>query len=147
MIHQLAQKTVWITNVPAASITSASFTTASVDLRGWGHCSIYFKLGAIGAAAMIALKVQEADDDSTYTDVPGLVTAGAAGEGRIPQATDDDLLFAFHFPTQGRKRYVDLVATVGAAATWAIAFAVLSRGKEAPNSSAERGVDSALHLP
>lgn len=147
MQKQLAEKLVWIINVPAAAVNAAAFTTASVDLRGWGHCSVYFRLGAIGAAAMTVLRIQESDDDSSYATVTGLDCSGSTGEGRLPQATDDDKTFAFHFPTTGRKRYIDLNATAGAADTWAVAYAVLSRGKEAPNTSAERGVDSALHLP
>ena len=148
MIPTQITKTVSITP-PGAIVDDTSYTTAAVDTKGWEYATIYVYLGATDIA-MAALKVQESDDNSAYSDVTGLVygtsTNSAGSTSTLPSATDDNKFFAFHVDLKGRKRYLDLVATAGngAAGTYLTAWAVLSRGKEFPNSATERGLSQEL---
>lgn len=136
MIETQNQKIINVTP-PAAIKDAASFATTSIDTKGWKYCTILFCLGATDIA-MTALKVQEADDDSTYVDITGATFAGA-----LPSATDDNKVYAFHINLRGnRKRYLDLVATAGdgAAGTFGSAIAILSNGEANPASATAAGL-------
>jgi len=99
--------------LPQAILDNATATSNVVDLSGAKYCYIKVQLGATDIA-MTVLKVQESDartDATTLTsgaDITGLTFAGS-----LPSATDDNKTYLFAFPTEGRKRYVNLVATVG----------------------------------
>jgi hypothetical protein len=135
MINAQASKIVSITP-PAAIIDNASATTASVDCKGWDYAVITVYLGAMDIAVS-AMKLQEADDDSTYADITGATFAAA-----LPQATDDNKFYRFFVDLKGRKRYLDLVLTLGdgAAGTYCTAWAELSRGENAPYDATTRGL-------
>src|SRR5688572_16313347 len=112
MLHALSRKVVVVTN-PAAIVDNASFTTGEIDTLGWDYATILVHLGATDIA-MTVLKVQESDvSGSGMADVTGLVCSGTTGDGRLPTATDDNKVFAFFIDLRGRKRYLDLVATIG----------------------------------
>ena len=135
---------------PAAIVDNASYTTAELDTKGWSYCTIYAYLGATDIA-MTALKVQESDTaGSGHADVTGLVFGTSTNidgsTSALPSATDDNKLYAFDIDLRGRKRYLDVVATAGdgTTGTYLVAWAVLSRGAEAPVSSSERGCDEVL---
>jgi hypothetical protein len=149
MKHLLATKFVAITP-PGAIVDNTSWTTASIDTQGFKQCSIFVLFGAMDIA-MVALKVQESNDDGSadaYADVTGLVY-GATGFTALPSATADNTCFAFHVDLRGRKRYLDVVATGGdgSAGTYMTAWAVLSRGETQPDTLAERGLAGELALP
>lgn len=130
---------------PAAIKDNASYTTASIDTKGWDYCTIIVQLGATDIA-MAALKVQDSPDDITFADVDGLDTDGDADHqgdvAALPSATDDDKFVIFEIDCRYVDRYLDLVATAGdgAAGTFLSALAILSRGKDSPVSASERGV-------
>lgn len=136
---------------PAAIVDNASLTTASVDTQGYAFARIFLYLGATDIA-MTALKIQESDNDSSYSDVTGLVygtsTDVAGSTSALPTATDDNKCFVFEIDLRGRKRYLDLVATCGdgAAGTYVCAFALLSRAGDAPISASERGLGNILRV-
>jgi hypothetical protein len=96
---------------------------------------------------LVALKVQESDDDSTYTDIDELDFSDTAQKDidgvalGLPSATDDNKVLLAEIDMRGRKRYLRLVATAGdgATGTYLVAFAILSRGGQGPVSSADRG--------
>lgn len=144
MITALDQKIQSITP-PGAIIDNAALTTAPIDTKGYDWCDLFVMLGATDIA-MAALKLQESDDNATYTDVPGADFAtGTQPDGTaaaLPSATQDNTFFAFRVKLNARMRYLDLVATGGdgTAGAYITAFAVLSRAKELPNTSAERGL-------
>ena len=102
---------------------------------------------------MAALKVQESDNSgmSGAADISGLVygtstLADSSITSSLPSATADNTVFAFDIPLNGRKRYLDVVATAGdgTAGTYMTVLALLSRGKEVPNSATERGLAAVL---
>lgn len=138
---------------PAAIVDNASLTTATIDTLGFAYCRVLVYLGATDIA-MTALKIQESDDSgmSGAADVTGLVygtsTDIAGSTSALPSATDDNKCFAFEIELKGRKRYLDLVATCGdgAAGTFAIAFALLSRASDVPVTKTERGYGNILRV-
>lgn len=151
MIENQNQKIVVLTP-PAAIVDNAAFTTATLDTLGWAYCTIYCVFGAMDIA-MAALKVQESNDSgmSGAADVTGLVygtsaLADSTTTSSLPSATSDNTVFAFDISLNGRKRYLDVSATGGdgSAGTYLTIFAVLSRGKEVPNSASERGLAAVL---
>jgi hypothetical protein len=138
MINFLDQKILGITP-PAAIVNNASFTTAEVDSVQNGvkydWASVYVYLGATDVA-VTQCKIQESDTSgSGFVDITGAVLS--------PTATDDNKFFVFHIDMRKRKRYLDLVLTIGSGTTggFVTAFAILSRSKEVPSSALLRGAN------
>jgi hypothetical protein len=147
MIETQNQKVVVITP-PAAAVNNASPATAEIDTYGFSYVDIYVALGATDIA-LTALKVQESDQSGAgMADIPDAVY-GAAGAPALPAATDDNKVFGFHLDMRGRKRYLDLVATVGngVAGAFVFAWAVLSRAAQTPRDAAGRGLAAELFVP
>ena len=136
---------------PAAIVDNASYTTSTIDTKGYAYLRVFAYLGATDIA-MAALKLQESDDSgmSGAADITGLVygtSANVAGStSALPSATDDNKCFVFEVDLRGRKRYIDLVATAGdgTTGTYLTAFALLSRPGDVPVSASERGFGDIL---
>ena len=136
---------------PAAIVDNASFTTATIDTLGYNYLTVYCYIGALDIA-FTALKLQQSDDSgmSGAADISGCVygtsTDAYGTASALPTATDDNKIFAFHVNLNGKKRYVDLVATIGdgAAGGYMAAFAVLSNGQSEPNSLVEQNFGGLL---
>lgn len=92
----------------AAKQRSASATGGDVDLKGYinpggRQMKAYISVGAAtGTGETLAVKIQEADDTSSYTDI-----TGAAFTSVGTNATTEEI----HFRTN--KRYVRAIATLG----------------------------------
>lgn len=154
MIHLQGVKIVPVTP-PGAILDNTSPTTNVIDTAGFDHCLIVVQLGALDIA-MTALKVQESDVAASGTaltsgaDVPGLVYGTdkniAGSVSALPVATDDNKFFGFDVDLRARKRYLDVVATVGdgAAGTFLNIFAILSRAEVMPVTAAQRGFGDVL---
>jgi len=142
MIQTQEQKVVAITP-PAAIVDNTAFATASIDTEGWDYLDVYVLFGAMDIA-MAALKLTTSDTDSNYADLDGADFSVAPAT--LPSASDDNHLFHIGVDLRGKKRYFDLSATGGdgTAGTYAVAWAVLSRGHEGPTSAAERGFTQEL---
>lgn len=134
---------------PEAIKNNDSYAVAELDTFGFRYCTILVCLGATDAA-LTALKVTESDTaGSGHGDVTGLVY-GASGATALPSATSDGSIFAFFIDLKGRKRYLDMVITVGVGASvggFYTVLALLSRAEESPNSLAERGLAGIQRLP
>ena len=137
-------KTVLITP-PAARVNNGSFTTAAIDTAGYGKAAIFFATGDLDIALTV-LKLQEDDASGmgSASDITGCVF-GASGAPALPTASDDNKIYGFFVNLAGRKRYLDLVVTVGngTAGCFGTAWAVLYNG-EIPNTAAERGLAAQL---
>lgn len=140
---------------PAAKVDDASATTAALDTRGFDYCRIVVYLGDIDAA-MTVLKVQESDAaGSGFTDVTGLVFGTSdnltGSTSSLPGTGDDDDFFVFDIDLRGRKRYLDIAATVGSASSSTGAYlaiwAELSGGETTPDTATERGCNQVLQVP
>lgn len=128
---------------PGAIVDDASYTTASVDTKGWDYLTVVTYLGATDIA-MAALKLQTSDTDGSYADLTGADYSVTT----LPSATDDNKFFLIEVDLRGKKRYFDLVATAGngAAGTYLTAFAILSRGSKGVSSDAARGIADTLQV-
>lgn len=131
---------------PGAIVDNADFATTAIDTAGFGKCAVFFTLGATDIA-MTALKLQQSDDSgmSGAADISGAVY-GASGAPALPSATDDNKVYAFHVSLQGKKRYIDLVATAGngSTGTYGSAVAVLYNGNDFDPTATDQGVAGSL---
>lgn len=130
---------------PGALIDNASATTAEVDTLGFAYLTIVAHLGATDIA-MTALKVTESDTSgSGHADVTGLVYGTSTdidgNTSALPSATDDNGFFVFNIDLRGRKRYIDVTATVGDGTTGAYLtiIGILSRGATGPSDETAIG--------
>lgn len=139
---------------PVAIKDNSGWTTTSIDTKDWEYCTIIVTLGATDIA-MAALKVQESNDDGSadaYADVSALVFGGSGitdidgAAAALPTDAKDNKVYVFEIDCTKRKRYLDLVATAGdgSTGTFLSAVAILSRGKIAPVSAADRGAEQIL---
>jgi hypothetical protein len=137
-----------VNSVVPESITSASGTvTNTVDCKDWDYCQIYVIFGAVGAA-VAALKIQEADDNSTFTDVVGTrvgTDTDMAGAATTLPSTAN-VVFRFDVDCRNRKRYLKPIVTAGAGATLVSAIAVLSRGAIGPHVVADTGATDVMRV-
>ncbi|CAB4141838.1 hypothetical protein UFOVP422_12 [uncultured Caudovirales phage] len=131
---------------PGAIVDNADFVTAAIDTAGFGKCAVFFTLGATDIA-MTALKLQQSDDSgmSGAADITGAVY-GASGAPALPSATDDNKVYAFHVSLQGKRRYLDLVATAGngSTGTYGSAVALLYNGNDFDPTATDQGVAGSL---
>ena len=131
---------------PGAIVDNADFTTTAIDTAGFGKVAVFFSLGATDIA-MSALKLQQSDDSgmSGAADITGAVY-GASGATALPSATDDNKVYAFHVSLQGKKRYLDLVATAGngSTGTYGSGIAVLYNGTDFDPTATDQNVAGSL---
>ena len=104
-------------SVPISLNNATSAVTNVVDTLGFagGELLMVASLGAT-AGNFPSFKVQESDDNSSFSDVTGCVVATSldieGGATDLPDGTGDDTgLYVFQIQLTGsRKRYVKLVA-------------------------------------
>ena len=97
----------------AASRNAGAVNSTGIALAGYkGDVHLHISVGSVGAAGTLDVKLQESDDDSTYTDV----ASGAATQ--ITAAGSATLRKAVRAFT---KKYYRVTATVG---TNAVVFGV-----------------------
>jgi hypothetical protein len=151
MIHGQSTKVVNLTP-PAAIIDNSAVTVAELDTLGFDYCEIYVALGATDIA-MTVLKVTESDTaGSGHADVTGLVfgtsTNTAGSTSALPTATDDNDVFKFEIDLRGRKRYLDMGATVGDGTngTYICIIAILSRAEAMPKTATLQGCNQTLRV-
>ena len=137
---------------PAAIIDNSAVTVAELDTLGFDYAQIVVILGATDIA-MTALAVTESDSaGSGHANVTGLVYGTSTDidgdTSALPSATDDDGFFVFDIDLRGRKRYLDMSATVGdgAAGTFITIIAILSRAENEPVTATERGAKNVLRV-
>ncbi len=147
MLH--TDKKAFIVVPPVASINGAGAAALVIDTLGFQYLEIWMMLGAL-AADMTALKLQESDVKASATtltsgvDISGTVfvtdTNDAGGATAYPTtASDANKIYKWEIDLRGRKRYILLVATAGAGATYIAALAELSRGAQVPTLAADKG--------
>lgn len=92
--------------------SGSTYYSASIDMAQYLEVAMVLNCGEGQAGGIVALELQESDDDSTFTDISGNDTLIAAREDT---GTDQ----ALYFGAQVRgvtKRYVRIKATVSGAA-------------------------------
>lgn len=133
MIHSQMEKIVGA--VPAAVGTSA--VTLTIDTLGYDYASVSV-LRASNASTVFAsvLKVEESDDNSSYSNVSGLV---GGTDFTIPVVSDTAsvAVVKLDVDTKAKKRYLKVTATPAVSVN-TVVTARLSRG-DAPTTAAEAG--------
>ena len=142
MLYPTTFKTVAVTS-PAAAVNNAAVVCASVDRKNFDYAVFKLILGATDANLTVC-KMQESDDNATWTDVPGLDYS--ASPNALPTATDDNHLFAFDIDLKARKRFLRPAITIGSGTTGAFltVIAELHRAEQMPSTAAARGLTATV---
>ena len=141
MIHSQNHRVVG--DVPTAAIGATATATLTIDTMGYDHASVTV-LRASNASTVFAnaIKVEESDDNSSYSNVTALVGGGTGGFA-IPaiaaSATGSASILKLDVDTKAKKRYLKVSYTPGASATVSI-VARLGRGEVSPETAAQAGV-------
>jgi len=146
---QHVENTKSVTKIETADITTATTHQHSIDTLGFGHASVdvvFEPVAAAGtnSAVAIALKLQEGDTTSSYSDITAFVGDGTGGfTVPTPGNTTDTNVVRFDVDLRGRKRYLNVYATPQAASV--IASNVrLGKGEDGVDSAADKGVKAAV---
>lgn len=117
-----------------ATVTGTAVDTVQTGMK-FDWASIYVQAGVISTTVAIGgLKLQESDDNSTWTDV-----AGSANTAAITATTDNGKLYVYQLDVRKRKRYLRFSLAGTSTGLLAAVTCVLSRAKEAPYTAALRG--------
>ncbi|HSZ56650.1 MAG TPA: hypothetical protein VK797_13365 [Tepidisphaeraceae bacterium] len=125
---------------PQARLNNAAVTCGSVDRKGFDYAAIRVALGATDVG-FTTFKLQESDDNTTFTDIPGADFSVAPLS--LPASTNGDTLWEWQVDLRGsRKRYLRPAMTVGNGTNGAFvsATAELSRAEQAPYNAATQGL-------
>jgi hypothetical protein len=141
MIH--AQNHKVVAELPTAAVGATATATLTIDTIGYDHASVTV-IRASNASTVFAnvVKVEESDDNSSYSNVTALVGGGTGGFS-IPAVsaagTSSAAVLKMDIDTRAKKRYLKVSYTPGASATVAI-VGRLGRGEESPVSASDAGV-------
>lgn len=120
--------------------TGATTDGTAFDTLGLNYAVCILQAGNV-AANSSACKLQESDDNSSWSDVTGgAFTAPAATGG------DNTIRAAFLACGGSRKRYFRVTITGGAGATLVSATWIGTRANQSPNSATERGLTEQVIL-
>jgi len=151
MHHEQLSKTFMVT-APGALVDDASLTTVEIDTLGYDACEIIVIQGATDIA-MTALAVTESDTSASgHANITGLVWGTSnnidGSASTLPSATDDGLFQIAQINLAGRKRYLDVTATVGDGSVggYYAVIARLSRAEESPTTIAQFGANEVLRV-
>lgn len=117
---------------PQARINNAAVTCATIDRRGFDYAVIRLSLGATDVA-LTTLKLQESDDNSTFTDVTG--ADFSVSPLSLPTSGSSNTLWEWQVDLRGsRKRYLRPAVTIGNGSLGAFVSvtAELSRAEQTP---------------
>jgi len=139
MIH--AQNHKVVASVESAAVGSTATATLTIDTIGYDHASVTV-LRASNASTVFAnvIKVEESDDNSSYSNVTALVGGGSGGF-TIPAVSNTSVtsVLKMDIDTKAKKRYLKVSYTPGVSATVAM-VARLGRGEESPVTNSDAGV-------
>lgn len=137
---------------PQVIVDNASYTTGEIDTVGFSYLVVVAYLGATDIA-MTALAVTESDTaGSGHANVTGLIYGTSLGIGgsasTLPSATDDNKFFSFEIDLKGRKRFIDVTATMGDGTVggYLTIFALGFKRQEALSTPAQRGFSQILRV-
>ena len=125
---------------PQARINNAAVTCASVDRRGFDYAVVRVAIGATDVG-FTTFKLQESDDNTTFTDIPGADYAVAPLA--LPTNASGNTLWEWQVDLRGpRKRYLRPAMTVGNGTLGAFVSATveLSRPEQSPTTAAPQGL-------
>ncbi|HEX4123740.1 MAG TPA: hypothetical protein VHY37_03375 [Tepidisphaeraceae bacterium] len=143
MIYATTTKDI-ISVPPQARINNLAVTCTAVDRKGFDYAVAKLFIGANDIGLTVA-KLQESDDDSTWTDIPG---ADFSIAGELPGSSAVNETWLWDVDLRGRKRYLRPALTVGSGGSGAYVTVVfeLSRAEQMPHTAAERGAAQMLEV-
>jgi hypothetical protein len=143
MIEATTSKDV-VSIYPQARLNNASFSVTSVDRKDFDYATLEVTLGATDIG-LTAFKLQESDDNSTWTDVAG---GDFSISGTLPASTNSNTQWAWDINLLGRKRYLRPAITVGNGTSGAFLTAKfkLFRAEQTPYNAAGRNLAGVLEL-
>lgn len=151
MHHGQQTKTVLLTP-PGAIIDNAAVTIAALDTLDWEEFEINVAIGAIDIA-VAAMNLTYSDIDGSYTNVTnGNFATGTQPDGSasaLPAAsgaTGDNTLHRWSGKAEKRYYKPAITGGDGTAGAYFVVWAVLHRGRTAPNTTAERGLAQELRV-
>jgi hypothetical protein len=113
--------------------------TLTIDTLGYDHASVTVLRASNASTAFASvLKVEQSDDNSSYSDVSGLV---GGTDFTIPAVSDtaSAAIVKLDVDTKAKKRYLKVTATPAVSVN-TVVTARLSRGEAAPATASEAGV-------
>ena len=125
---------------PQARINNAAVTCASVDRRGFDYAVVRVAIGATDVG-FTTFKLQEADDNATFTDIPG--TDYSISPLTLPSIANSNTIWEWQVELTGsRKRYLRPALTVGNGTLGAFVSAevILGRPEQAPYNATTQGL-------
>lgn len=114
-----------------ASHSAGTVNGTGVDTKGFHEAQIILNAGANGSSGTNNVKVQESDDNSTFSDIVG------AAFTEVTEANDNAVYAGRIRMTMSRKRYLRVVAVVAVAACIAGAVIVLGDASNLPAATPE----------
>lgn len=141
---QISQTKDFVSVEPQARINNAAVTCAALDRKGFDYANIKLLLGATDVGLTVC-KLQESDDNVTFTDVSG---ADFSISGTLPASTDSNKVFEWDVDLRARKRYLRPAITIGNGTLGAfIAVLVqLFRAEQTPATPTARGAAQVLTI-
>lgn len=131
--------------VETGLVDNTSATVVDVDAGGQGAGVVEF-LAIIGATDIAAtvFRVEESDDDSTYTAVPLAAFTGSA----LPSDESDHTYWRISINMSGRKRYLRFVFTAGNGTNGVMLTVVvyLTQLEQVPANATERGYTGEVRI-
>ena len=121
-----------------------------VDTLGYDHLRVYYIGAAVATGALMsALKLQEGDTTSAFTDISGAVGGTAATGGFIittpTTSAPDNIIFDVNL-AKARKRYVNISITGTATTRTTAVLGVLGRAAVTPDTDAELGAAEVVYV-
>jgi hypothetical protein len=144
MIH--AQNSKVLFSLDTSTTASSGTANLVIDRLDYDYADVVVARASNSATTFASvLKVQESDDNSTYTDITAFVGGGTGGF-TIPTVTDTTSVSAVKIgiDCRNRKRYLKVLVTPSTAVNVAIE-ARLSRGHIGPSSATAAGVLSIVN--
>lgn len=138
-----------VTKIGVADTATNATHQHTIDTLGFAHASVdvvFEPVAAAGtnSAVAIALKLQESDTTSSYSDLTAFVGGGSGGfTVPTPGNTNDTNVVRFDVDLRGKKRYLNVYATPQAASVVA-SNVRLSRGEDGPSDATTKGVKAAV---
>jgi hypothetical protein len=124
---------------PGARVNNAAVTCASTDRNGYEYAVVRVTIGATDCG-FTTFKVQESDDNATWTDVPG--TDFSISPLTLPTSANGNTLWEWQLDLRARKRYLRPALTAGSGTVGAYVSAVaeLFRAEQTPITAATQGL-------
>ena len=115
-----------VSQAVAPAVLTATNTSAGIDLLGFNAAAVVINTGALVGAAVFVPKLQESDDNSTFTDV-----AAADLVGTFPASLAATSIYKVGYV--GNKRYVRTVLTLSSGTSLAVSAEIVkSRALKRP---------------